>query len=121
MSTRMCAFSGKYQCLVQLSTLPVAVCHGSGNSSKEAQTAAAHNALEYLKIMTKKWWDDQVGEGTRLYGTNPISIWLQNCKMSLTVKLFMTNKLPVIRTNVLYPEDRFSLIVCVLHILDVCT
>ncbi|XP_054286754.1 interferon-inducible double-stranded RNA-dependent protein kinase activator A homolog isoform X1 [Macrosteles quadrilineatus] len=46
--------SGKYQCLVQLSTLPVAVCHGSGTTSKEAQTAAAHNALEYLKIMTKK-------------------------------------------------------------------
>lgn len=46
--------TGKCQCLVQLSTLPVAVCHGSGNTSKEAQTAAAHNALEYLKIMTKK-------------------------------------------------------------------
>jgi RISC-loading complex subunit TARBP2 len=39
---------------VQLSTLPVAVCYGSGNSSKEAQASAAQNALEYLKIMTKK-------------------------------------------------------------------
>jgi len=48
------SITGKYQCLVQLSTLPVAVCHGSGTSSKEAQTVAAHNALEYLKIMTKK-------------------------------------------------------------------
>jgi RISC-loading complex subunit TARBP2 len=46
--------SGNYQCLVQLSTLPVAVCPGSGLSSKEAQTDAAKNALEYLKIMTKK-------------------------------------------------------------------
>jgi RISC-loading complex subunit TARBP2 len=39
---------------VQLSTLPVAVCYGSGSSSKEAQASAAQNALEYLKIMTKK-------------------------------------------------------------------
>uniref|UniRef100_A0A1B6CST5 DRBM domain-containing protein n=1 Tax=Clastoptera arizonana TaxID=38151 RepID=A0A1B6CST5_9HEMI len=46
--------TGQHQCLVQLSTLPVAVCHGCGNSSKEAQTAAALNALEYLKIMTRK-------------------------------------------------------------------
>lgn len=46
--------AGKNQCLVQLSTLPVAVCYGVGSSSKEAQANAAHNALEYLKIMTKK-------------------------------------------------------------------
>ncbi|KAJ4430993.1 hypothetical protein ANN_19586 [Periplaneta americana] len=48
------SITGKSQCLVQLSTLPVAVCYGSGNSSKEAQASAAQNALEYLKIMTKK-------------------------------------------------------------------
>ncbi|KAK8392244.1 hypothetical protein O3P69_017677 [Scylla paramamosain] len=46
--------SGQHQCLVQLSTLPVAVCYGTGASVKEAQSAAAHNALEYLMIMTKK-------------------------------------------------------------------
>lgn len=45
--------SGCFQCLVQLSTLPVAVCHGSGTTTKDAQTAAARNSLEYLKIMTK--------------------------------------------------------------------
>lgn len=45
--------SGRFQCLVQLSTLPVAVCHGSGTTAKEAQVAAARNSLEYLKIMTK--------------------------------------------------------------------
>ncbi|KAK0174999.1 hypothetical protein PV327_008784 [Microctonus hyperodae] len=45
--------SGKCQCLVQLSTLPVAVCYGSGITSKDAQASAAQNALEYLKIMTK--------------------------------------------------------------------
>ena len=44
---------GHYQCLVQLSTLPVAVCQGCGKNSKDAQTSAARNALEYLKIMTK--------------------------------------------------------------------
>ncbi|XP_016839605.1 interferon-inducible double-stranded RNA-dependent protein kinase activator A isoform X1 [Nasonia vitripennis] len=48
------SISGKCQCLVQLSTLPVAVCYGSGMTSKDAQAAAAQNALEYLKIMTKK-------------------------------------------------------------------
>lgn len=47
-------YSGKNQCLVQLSTLPVAVCQGSGATSKDAQIEAAKNALEYLKIMTKK-------------------------------------------------------------------
>lgn len=47
------SLNGKSQCLVQLSTLPVAVCYGSGNTSKDAQSNAAHNALEYLKIMTK--------------------------------------------------------------------
>ncbi|XP_012262952.1 RISC-loading complex subunit tarbp2-like isoform X6 [Athalia rosae] len=48
------SISGKCQCLVQLSTLPVAVCYGCGITSKDAQASAAQNALEYLKIMTKK-------------------------------------------------------------------
>lgn len=46
-------YSGKFQCLVQLSTLPVAVVTGCGNNQTTAQTSAARNALEYLKIMTK--------------------------------------------------------------------
>jgi RISC-loading complex subunit TARBP2 len=46
--------SGQRQCLVQLSTMPVAVCHGMGPSADEAHAQAAHNALQYLKIMTKK-------------------------------------------------------------------
>ncbi|XP_014664139.1 PREDICTED: RISC-loading complex subunit tarbp2-like isoform X2 [Priapulus caudatus] len=45
---------GQHQCLVQLSTLPVAVCHGTADNSDDAQAQAAHNALHYLKIMTKK-------------------------------------------------------------------
>ncbi|XP_044271476.1 interferon-inducible double-stranded RNA-dependent protein kinase activator A homolog isoform X3 [Tribolium madens] len=48
------ALSGKSQCLVQLSTLPVAVCYGAGTTPKEAQLVAALNALEYLRIMSKK-------------------------------------------------------------------
>ena len=48
------SFTGKCQCLVQLSVLPVAVCHGTGSTSSEAQSDSALNALEYLKIMTKK-------------------------------------------------------------------
>jgi len=47
------SISGKSQCLVQLSTLPVAVCYGVGTSSEEAQSSAALHALQYLKIMTK--------------------------------------------------------------------
>ncbi|XP_023160597.2 interferon-inducible double-stranded RNA-dependent protein kinase activator A homolog A isoform X2 [Drosophila hydei] len=47
-------FSSQFQCLVQLSTLPVGVCHGTGSTASEAQRHAAQNALEYLKIMTKK-------------------------------------------------------------------
>jgi RISC-loading complex subunit TARBP2 len=46
--------SGAHQCLVQLSTLPVAVCHGTGTSKDDAHAQAAHNALQYLRIMTKK-------------------------------------------------------------------
>lgn len=49
------SYSGRCQCLVQLSTLPVAVCQGEGMTSKDAQASAARTALEYLKIMTKKW------------------------------------------------------------------
>lgn len=47
------SMTGKMQCLIQLSTLPVAVCYGCGHTSKEAQAAAAQNTLEYLKILTK--------------------------------------------------------------------
>lgn len=52
-------YTGCFQCLVQLSTLPVAVCQGSGPTSKDAQNQAARNALEYLKIMTKMWTDGE--------------------------------------------------------------
>ncbi len=46
--------AGQRQCLVQLSTMPVAVCHGVGQTTDEAHAQAAHHALQYLKIMTKK-------------------------------------------------------------------
>lgn len=42
------------QCLVQLSTLPVAVCYGVGSDTKAASNDAARNALNYLKMMTKR-------------------------------------------------------------------
>uniref|UniRef100_A0A182MT42 DRBM domain-containing protein n=1 Tax=Anopheles culicifacies TaxID=139723 RepID=A0A182MT42_9DIPT len=47
------SFNGMYQCLVQLSTMPVAVCHGSAFTVIGARESAAQHALEYLKIMTK--------------------------------------------------------------------
>ncbi|KAL5006542.1 hypothetical protein ScPMuIL_015348 [Solemya velum] len=45
--------NSQHQCLVQLSTMPVAVCHGTGPTVDEAHAQAAHNALQYLKMMTK--------------------------------------------------------------------
>ncbi|XP_059157087.1 RISC-loading complex subunit tarbp2-like [Physella acuta] len=44
---------GMNQCLVQLSTSPVAVCQGTGPIMDEAHANAAHNALQYLRIMIK--------------------------------------------------------------------
>uniref|UniRef100_S4R4J2 TAR (HIV) RNA binding protein 2 n=1 Tax=Petromyzon marinus TaxID=7757 RepID=S4R4J2_PETMA len=43
--------SGRCQCLVELSTQPVAVCHGSGNLLGDAHAKAAYSALQYLKLM----------------------------------------------------------------------
>uniref|UniRef100_UPI00398EA5D7 interferon-inducible double-stranded RNA-dependent protein kinase activator A homolog A-like n=1 Tax=Pristiophorus japonicus TaxID=55135 RepID=UPI00398EA5D7 len=43
--------NGQYQCLAELSTRPVTVCHGTGISRGNAHNDAAHNALQYLKIM----------------------------------------------------------------------
>ncbi|KAM9851425.1 interferon-inducible double-stranded RNA-dependent protein kinase activator A homolog isoform 2-T2 [Aulostomus maculatus] len=43
--------NGQYQCLAELSTTPVTVCHGTGISCGNAHNAAAHSALQYIKIM----------------------------------------------------------------------
>ncbi|XP_077175717.1 interferon-inducible double-stranded RNA-dependent protein kinase activator A isoform X2 [Paroedura picta] len=43
--------NGQYQCLAELSTHPVTVCHGTGISWGNAHNDAAHSALQYLKIM----------------------------------------------------------------------
>ncbi|XP_060732569.1 interferon-inducible double-stranded RNA-dependent protein kinase activator A homolog isoform X1 [Tachysurus vachellii] len=43
--------NGQYQCLAELSTVPVTVCHGTGISCSNAHNDAAHNALQYIKIM----------------------------------------------------------------------
>ncbi|XP_026533069.1 RISC-loading complex subunit TARBP2 isoform X2 [Notechis scutatus] len=45
------SISGLYQCLVELSTQPATVCHGSASSRTAARADAARNALQYLKIM----------------------------------------------------------------------
>lgn len=46
--------NGMYQCLAELSTSPVVVCHGAGISCSSAHNAAAHSALQYIKIMASK-------------------------------------------------------------------
>lgn len=43
--------NGQFQCLAELSTSPTTVCHGTGLSCGNAHNDAAHNALQYLKIM----------------------------------------------------------------------
>ncbi|XP_064613874.1 interferon-inducible double-stranded RNA-dependent protein kinase activator A homolog isoform X2 [Liolophura sinensis] len=48
---REISVSGMRQCLVQLSTMPVAVCHGTGATIDDAHGQAAHNTLQYLKVM----------------------------------------------------------------------
>ncbi|NXR43555.1 TRBP2 protein, partial [Zosterops hypoxanthus] len=45
------SLSGLHQCLVELSTQPTTVCHGSGPSRDGARAQAARNALQYLRIM----------------------------------------------------------------------
>jgi len=45
----------RYHCLVQLSTLPVAVCFGVGDDASLAKSDAARNALDYLKVMVQKY------------------------------------------------------------------
>uniref|UniRef100_A0A673MC26 RISC-loading complex subunit TARBP2 n=1 Tax=Sinocyclocheilus rhinocerous TaxID=307959 RepID=A0A673MC26_9TELE len=45
------SLSGLCQCLVELSTQPITVCHGFASSLDAARVIAAHNALQYLKIM----------------------------------------------------------------------
>ena len=47
------ADDGEVQSLVQLSTMPVAVCYGTGPDKTSANQDAARNALNYLKMMTK--------------------------------------------------------------------
>jgi len=48
------ADNGAVQSLVQLSSMPVAVCNGFGSNVEAANNDAAKTALLYLKMMTKK-------------------------------------------------------------------
>lgn len=45
---------GRATCLCHLTTLPLAVCFGIGETEELAKMNASHNALQYLKIMTRK-------------------------------------------------------------------
>jgi len=45
---------GEHQCLLQISTFPIAVCYATGKDYNKAKNDAARNALNYLKMMTKK-------------------------------------------------------------------
>ncbi|XP_015214429.1 interferon-inducible double-stranded RNA-dependent protein kinase activator A homolog [Lepisosteus oculatus] len=43
--------NGQYQCLAELATSPVIVCHGTGITCGNAHNDAAHSALQYVKIV----------------------------------------------------------------------
>lgn len=45
---------GDVQCLVQISTMPVAVCYAIGKDYDKAKAEAARITLNYLKLMTKR-------------------------------------------------------------------
>ncbi|XP_076413079.1 RISC-loading complex subunit TARBP2 isoform X6 [Peromyscus maniculatus bairdii] len=45
------SLSGLCQCLVELSTQPATVCHGSATTREAARGDAARRALQYLRIM----------------------------------------------------------------------
>lgn len=45
------SLSGLCQCLVELSTQPATVCHGSAATREAARGEAARRALQYLRIM----------------------------------------------------------------------
>lgn len=46
--------TGRYQCLLPMTLTPIAVVCGSGDTYEEAQKQAAYNALNYLRLMTKR-------------------------------------------------------------------
>uniref|UniRef100_A0A1A8F7K1 Protein kinase, interferon-inducible double stranded RNA dependent activator n=1 Tax=Nothobranchius korthausae TaxID=1143690 RepID=A0A1A8F7K1_9TELE len=43
--------NGQYQCLAELSTDPITICHGTGISCSNAHNVAAHSALQYIKAV----------------------------------------------------------------------
>merc|ERR1712083_115840 len=45
--------SGLYQCMVRLSTMPVALCFGRGKTKELAKQDADKDALSYVKLMIK--------------------------------------------------------------------
>ena len=45
--------TGLYQCMVQLSTKPMALCFGRGMNRDVAKQDAAKDALNYIKLMVK--------------------------------------------------------------------
>lgn len=45
---------GEHQCLVQLTTTPVTVTHGSASTLEKSHSVAALNALNYCKVMSRK-------------------------------------------------------------------
>jgi len=44
---------GLYQCMVQMSTVPVSVCYGQGDCPDSARQNAAQDALDYLQLLIK--------------------------------------------------------------------
>ncbi|XP_035223630.1 interferon-inducible double-stranded RNA-dependent protein kinase activator A homolog isoform X1 [Stegodyphus dumicola] len=46
--------NGDYHCLLQITSLPVAVCFGSANTREDAKINSARNALNFIQLMCRK-------------------------------------------------------------------
>lgn len=43
---------GKYQFMIQITTNPIGICQGSGDTEEEAKNEGLINTLEFIKMMT---------------------------------------------------------------------
>lgn len=68
------SLSGLCQCLVELSTQPITVCHGFASNQDAARANAAHNALQYLKIMAGGKWPCSTDKTSVSFIFNPFSL-----------------------------------------------
>ena len=63
--------AGQYQCLLTLALAPYSVLFGSGSSAEEAKHQVYMNALQYIKLMTRKSINDKNATDSQLQCDTP--------------------------------------------------